>query len=235
MKKSNVKKIISLLLCAVMIYSFPALSSAEDKRSDSAKNTTRQELIDKIKSDNEDDDKYRLILCIDNVKADYLHPCEAFTDYLKENADKYEKISDYIYDGKVLGVFDDNAYLDLDSGEIKAKGGISNYIIAEALAEVYVNDRGLKNIGVIIEALKYVPGVSSVEYCGRRTIKEGDADGDGRVTAKDARICLRYSARLEYLERQTLNFLDVNSDGIVNSQDAYIILRVSAGLEKMPK
>ena len=59
----------------------------------------------------------------------------------------------------------------------------------------------------------------------------GDVDGDGQVQAKDARLALRYSARLETLPEEAVRAADVNADGKVLAWDARKILRVSAKLE----
>ena len=60
----------------------------------------------------------------------------------------------------------------------------------------------------------------------------GDGDGDGRVTARDARSALRVSARLETLSAQAVKNLDLDSDGKVSAAEARWILRYSAKLEK---
>ena len=59
----------------------------------------------------------------------------------------------------------------------------------------------------------------------------GDVNGDGSVKAADARLALRYSAKLEDLSEEQLSAADVDNSGIVNASDARTILRVSAKLE----
>ena len=59
----------------------------------------------------------------------------------------------------------------------------------------------------------------------------GDADGDGRVTARDARLALRASARLETLEPAAFACVDLNGDGKITAAEARKILRYSAKLE----
>ena len=64
------------------------------------------------------------------------------------------------------------------------------------------------------------------------TLKTGDADGDGNVTARDARLALRYSAKLETLTRAQIDACSVlRHDGRVTAGDARRILRVSARLD----
>ncbi|MBQ7962811.1 MAG: hypothetical protein IJ289_09455, partial [Clostridia bacterium] len=59
----------------------------------------------------------------------------------------------------------------------------------------------------------------------------GDASGDGKVTAADARLILRHSARIEILSDNMIRLADVNSDGKVNASDARIALRTASKLE----
>ncbi|MBQ8208969.1 MAG: dockerin type I repeat-containing protein [Clostridia bacterium] len=63
------------------------------------------------------------------------------------------------------------------------------------------------------------------------TVKPGDVNGDGSITAGDARTVLRISAQLESCDENTLIIADVNSDGAVTAGDARTILRISAQLE----
>ena len=61
----------------------------------------------------------------------------------------------------------------------------------------------------------------------------GDVNLDGKITAADARLALRISARLEnYPDVASVVFMnaDVNGDGVITAADARIILRVSAGI-----
>lgn len=58
---------------------------------------------------------------------------------------------------------------------------------------------------------------------------EGDANGDGRITAGDARLILRHSAYLIRLELP-IELLDIDKNGRVSAADARIVLRRSARL-----
>ncbi len=60
----------------------------------------------------------------------------------------------------------------------------------------------------------------------------GDVDGNGKHTAADARLVLRYSAKLEKLNDEQLSVADVDYNGKVSASDARYILRVSAKLDK---
>lgn len=64
------------------------------------------------------------------------------------------------------------------------------------------------------------------------SLKEGDVNGDGKVTAADARQILRISSGLEKTSGQSALNADVNNDGEITAADARIALRISAGLEE---
>ena len=61
----------------------------------------------------------------------------------------------------------------------------------------------------------------------------GDADLDGKVTSKDARLVLRASARLETLEGEAMMNCDLDGNGKLTSAEARMILRASAKLETL--
>lgn len=64
------------------------------------------------------------------------------------------------------------------------------------------------------------------------TFKKGDINGDGKVSAVDARMALRCSAKLQTLTEEQMKAADVNGDGKVTAVDARLILRVSAKLQE---
>ncbi len=70
------------------------------------------------------------------------------------------------------------------------------------------------------------------DYC--YAVVLGDGDGNGTITASDARIALRISAKIQTASDAVICALDINSDGKVTASDARIILRVSAKLQTMP-
>ena len=59
----------------------------------------------------------------------------------------------------------------------------------------------------------------------------GDVDNKGDVTAADARLVLRYCAKLESFNSDQLKAADVDMDGDVTPLDARAILRIAAGLD----
>ena len=62
------------------------------------------------------------------------------------------------------------------------------------------------------------------------TVK-GDVDGDGKVTASDARKILRASSILEKLTGQASKNADVNGDGKITPSDARDALRKASGVK----
>ena len=63
----------------------------------------------------------------------------------------------------------------------------------------------------------------------------GDVDGDGRITAADARLALRASVGLETYAAGSREALvcDADGDGQITAEDARLILRASVGLETL--
>lgn len=61
-------------------------------------------------------------------------------------------------------------------------------------------------------------------------LKRGDADLNGYVNAKDARMTLRWAAKIDKVAGDSFLTADVNEDGVINSIDARLILRVAAKL-----
>ena len=61
----------------------------------------------------------------------------------------------------------------------------------------------------------------------------GDIDGDGRVTAADARLVLRASVMLENIEPEILRRADYNNSGKISANNARTTLRISVGLDNL--
>lgn len=58
----------------------------------------------------------------------------------------------------------------------------------------------------------------------------GDVDSDGRITASDARLALRFSAKLQQSTQSQKKNADMNDDGRITAADARLILRMAARL-----
>ena len=75
---------------------------------------------------------------------------------------------------------------------------------------------------------------SAIEKSLLAVVKEydaGDVDGNGDVLANDARLALRFSAKLEELDKYQQKAADVDGSGDVLANDARQILRFSAKLQ----
>ncbi len=60
-----------------------------------------------------------------------------------------------------------------------------------------------------------------------------DADGDGKVTASDARAVLRCAVGLDEPDEQVRRYGDIDRNSILDSEDARIVLRVSVGIDSV--
>lgn len=63
-------------------------------------------------------------------------------------------------------------------------------------------------------------------------IKMGDVNGDGKVTATDARIALRMAANLDSKDNVDIMSVDATGDGKITASDARIILRNAAHISE---
>lgn len=109
----------------------------------------------------------------------------------------------------------------------------------EKLALFYISDQGEllrldtavnTNNGTITAELTHFSLYALAELAPQKPLP-GDANGDGVVNTRDARIILRYIAGLVSEEELNLSVADMNGDGIVNTRDARAVLRHVAGLE----
>ncbi len=79
---------------------------------------------------------------------------------------------------------------------------------------------------------------------GKTVYKIGDLDGDGKITAADARLVLRYSVRLDdgkdVMKKTGISvadlerIIDADSDGDITAADARLVLRTAVRLDSLP-
>ena len=60
-----------------------------------------------------------------------------------------------------------------------------------------------------------------------------DVNGDGSVTATDARLALRAAARIDVLSAAQFAAADIMRNSVVNAADARIILRIAAKIDSV--
>lgn len=86
------------------------------------------------------------------------------------------------------------------------------------------------------EIVKNLTDESSVNlYVSWKKIMQGDVDGDGHITAADARTALRMSVGLDKydLTDREYSAADIDEDSTITAGDARRILRAAVGLEKI--
>lgn len=85
-------------------------------------------------------------------------------------------------------------------------------------------------LAIILAILTLVPFAMPVNAADRML---GDVDGDGKITAADARLALRASVSLEKLDAEAFTAADADKDTKISASDARLILRGSVGLERL--
>lgn len=82
-----------------------------------------------------------------------------------------------------------------------------------------------------IDIFYYINYDEVKQYIDRNMPQEsGDVNGDGTITAVDARMVLQSVAGLTAFDETKTKYADVNDDGAVTAVDARIILQIVAGL-----
>ena len=93
-----------------------------------------------------------------------------------------------------------------------------------------------KNLCAVLSALLVLAVILTsftVPSFARR--KLGDVDGDGTISAADARKALRASVKLDELTEEEFLAANVESDAFITAADARTILRASVKLETLPE
>ena len=113
--------------------------------------------------------------------------------------------------------------------DIPALGHTESDWIVVKPAEVGVEGKEQKKCSVCSVVLdeRVIPALKETEPDALL----GDVNGDGKITAADARLALRISAKLETPTEIQFAVADYNKDGKITAADARSILRKSAKLE----
>lgn len=103
------------------------------------------------------------------------------------------------------------------------------------LQEVISMKRTVTKFLSMLLALSLLLPISQCLLSTARAALLGDVNGDGKVTAADARLALRRAVGLESYAEGSASFLacDVTFDGKVTAADARKILRAAVGLEEL--
>lgn len=116
---------------------------------------------------------------------------------------------------------DDIIYLEsrTTAGEIIEKSGDASVVVIDLNGDVLDADAYIPN-GSYIATMHNGIVADKVLLC----LKE-DVNCDGKVNAADARLALRYSAKLETLSMIQQLAADLNNDNKITAADARLILR----------
>lgn len=77
----------------------------------------------------------------------------------------------------------------------------------------------------------YLENMDETTLRALSTQRPGDVDADGKISASDARLCLRAAAALETLTEPQRAAADVDNSADVSASDARKVLRTAAGLD----
>ena len=125
------------------------------------------------------------------------------------------------------------AEIDMEKKQVVALPGTSAEVLKETLTNVTrIIDKDGKDI-VLPQIVGTGATVILADGIKLTVFVYMDPDGDGNISAADARLALRRSVGLETYEKGSPAFLacDVDLDGNVSAADARLILRASVGLE----
>ena len=90
--------------------------------------------------------------------------------------------------------------------------------------------RSIKALSVLLTACILFSAAFGVTALA---VKRGDIDGNGSVTAEDARLALRAAVELQPIEKGTFlhRVADVDDNGEITAEDARQILRIAVELD----
>ena len=91
--------------------------------------------------------------------------------------------------------------------------------------------KAFKRILSIIMASVLVFSVFAMNASAADMVRSGDVNGDGNITAADARTALRIAAQISYADAMQRSYADADGNGKVTSADARLILRVAARID----
>lgn len=204
------KRIICILICFLMLLSSVITSYAEDETD--IRDEIIDDIIDGARPPYAEINNISLTFYIVNGKAFASYSVSAKTAGVTVNV-KLEK--------QTLG------FLWTDVGEKQTDKTDKKYISGSYSAAV--KDSGTYRVVLEIKVNGETDEKEAV-YEYDKTKVYGDAVADGIIRANDARLILRYSARLQrYTEKQRI-MCDIDSNGTITAADARIVLRLAAKL-----
>lgn len=195
----------------------------------------------KVEYEKNEDGQYVVDLYILNV-AD-LYCVEVDTDYNSERIRKYSTETMFFYGWNWYSGAD-TIYTELELSERADIHLLRIYFESvEAVlytgadikftTKAYFGDEAYENEEVSYEdsASISIPAEKLDPEKFPNALQSGDVDGDGTITASDARLALRLSVDLDRGVGLVDRYADVDTDGEVTASDARTLLRVSVSLE----
>ena len=134
---------------------------------------------------------------------------------------------------KLISVFKDNDAAKVSGKNIVTVAGVTvKQLLVQAGKDAVIKD---SKGNVIAADNSPVTGMTLTMADGKQytIVVFGDADGDGKVSAADARLALRASVGLENYKEDSAQYkaANVGSEDKLSAADARLILRASVGLE----
>ncbi len=169
--------------------------------------------------------------CVSLTEINYFGTQEQWE---KINIDISQNYSDFSFDSIKINyiTFNNSAKAKLFNGDIIKDNSISAAeLLSHTESSAVIKD---KNGKILTENTPVGTGSTVLMSCGKEfeIVCPGDVDGNGVISAADARLALRASVGLEKYEEGSVYYkaADINGEGL-SSSDARIILRASVGLE----
>lgn len=103
--------------------------------------------------------------------------------------------------------------------------------------QFYVGVHGVRltESGVYRATIEVLSGsdklIKRAEFRYNKSLHSGDVNADGRITAADARLILRFSAGIQRYTVAQQAKADINGDGRITAADARMVLRIAASLD----
>lgn len=83
---------------------------------------------------------------------------------------------------------------------------------------------------ISLEYSTFIPIEATQPPVESRPLLPGDADGNGKIDAEDARLILRHAVAIEMINEAFLTQSDINGDGRITPEDARLALRKAVNL-----
>ncbi len=120
--------------------------------------------------------------------------------------------------------------IDVDLLNVRADATVDSEIVGALKKGAEVTVIEIKGVWAKFAYAQGKYGWFSLNYASLKSTAKGDVNGDGKLTADDARRALRFSAKLDKYSTGEFAAADVDGDGKLLAEDARTILRASAKL-----